>query len=184
MPAPDLNPRSRRTRRRGGLSRGVNRAAALLSGAILLLPLIDASATAGLALRTGEAGGCRILRVIDGDTVTLWCPGSGVERARLTGFDTPELFAPSCPEEWAAAVRAAWALRMHLWTAGAVGIVRTGTDRYGRALVAVYADGASLARRMIAEGHARPYDGGRRAGWCGAAAAARAPLPQVGRPSG
>lgn len=181
---PDLNPRSRQRGRRGGLSRGVNLAAALLSAGLVLLPILDASATAGRSSISGEPGGCRVLSVTDGDTVVIWCPGHGAMRARIEGMDTPELFSPGCAAEWAAAVRAGWALRMHLWTAGEVGIVRRGTDRYGRALISIFVDGQSLARRMIAEGHARPYDGGRRAGWCGASPPARPPLPQIGRPSG
>ncbi|WP_290897841.1 thermonuclease family protein [Hoeflea sp.] len=40
------------------------------------------------------------------------------------------------------------------------------TDRYGRTLACVYADGRDVAKALIAAGLARPYDGGRREGWC------------------
>ncbi|MFN3938545.1 MAG: thermonuclease family protein [Gemmobacter sp.] len=113
-----------------------------------------------------QGSGCRVLSVIDGDTVTLWCPGTGAQRARLTGFDTPEVFSPGCTAEWRRGVQAAWALRRMLWAADEVRVVRGGTDRYGRTLAAVFLDGEPVARRMIAEGHARPYSGGPRAGWC------------------
>ncbi|OYX41466.1 MAG: hypothetical protein B7Z02_15560 [Rhodobacterales bacterium 32-67-9] len=96
----------------------------------------------------------------------MWCPGRGNSTARLTGFDTPELFSPACASELAAAVRAKWALRLMLLGAGEVRLVREGTDRYGRALVAAFVDGAPLARGMIAAGHARAYAGGPREGWC------------------
>jgi micrococcal nuclease len=117
--------------------------------------------------RTAPTAGCRVVSVIDGDTVSLWCPGTGTERARLTGFDAPELFSPECPAEAAKALAATWALRTTLWTADEVTVRRQGTDRYGRALVDLRADGVPVGRGLIASGLARPYDGGRRAGWCG-----------------
>jgi endonuclease YncB( thermonuclease family) len=109
---------------------------------------------------------CRIVDVVDGDTVGMICPGRRRESARLTGFDTPELFSPGCEAER----QAAEAARRHLAhladTARRVGFVREGRDRYGRALVALSFDGRDAAGEMIAAGHARPYEGGRRAGWC------------------
>lgn len=116
--------------------------------------------------RTAPTAGCRVLSVIDGDTVHLWCPGTGAERARLTGFDAPELFSPQCAAEASQAVAATWALRRTLWSAREVTARRHGTDRYGRALVDLRADGVPVGRRLITEGLARPYHGGRRAGWC------------------
>lgn len=109
---------------------------------------------------------CRIYRVIDGDTVRMFCPGRGSTSARLKGFDAPELFSPACASELAAAVTAKWALRLKLWQADKVTLVREGTDRYGRTLVAAFLDGSPLAGAMIAAGHARPYAGGRRQEWC------------------
>ena len=41
-------------------------------------------------------------------------------------------------------------------------------DKYGRVLARLEVDGEDVATLLIAEGHARPYDGrSRRAGWCG-----------------
>jgi endonuclease YncB( thermonuclease family) len=96
----------------------------------------------------------------------MFCPGRGTTSARLAGFDAPELFSPACPSELAAAVQAKWALRLAIWQADRITLVREGTDRYDRALVTAFLDGAPLARRMIESGHARPYAGGRRQGWC------------------
>lgn len=110
-------------------------------------------------------GSCRILSVIDGDTVTLICK-TGTERARLTGFDAPELFSPQCPAEYLAAQKAKWGLRQMILTADDIAIRPQGRDRYDRALVDVRLDGTPLARRMHDAGLARLYDGGRRAGWC------------------
>ncbi|MEZ5912877.1 MAG: thermonuclease family protein [Paracoccaceae bacterium] len=141
-------------------------AVVLASVGLVVLPAV-ADGYIALARPTSETGGsCRIYQVVDGDTVRMWCPGRGSVKARLVGFDTPELYSPQCPSEFAAAVRATWALRLALLRAGAVRLVREGTDRYGRALVAAFVDGAPLARAMIADGHARAYAGGQRQGWC------------------
>ncbi|WP_168770513.1 thermonuclease family protein [Flavimaricola marinus] len=115
-----------------------------------------------------EASTCRVTSITDGDTVRLWCPNGEGGPARLTGFDTPELFSPECPSEYAAALAAKWYLRQAIWGASEVRMVREGTDRYGRLLVAMELDGQPLRQLMIEAGHARPYAGGQRAGWCAA----------------
>ena len=135
------------------------------AGMLLVLPSA-ADALSGLVRRGAGGAGCRVVQVIDGDTVGLWCPARGYEKARLLGFDTPELFSPRCPGEFAAALAAKWRLRVLIWTAGEVRIVRSGEDRYGRALVSLILDGRDVRRSLIAEGHARPYRGGERQGWC------------------
>ncbi|MFN6978163.1 MAG: thermonuclease family protein [Gemmobacter sp.] len=155
-----------------------NRIALALALAVLALPIAGGALTAGLSAKSGS-GACRILSVIDGDTVTLWCPDTGAARARLTGFDAPEVFSPGCRAEWQAGMAATLALRRMLWSASDIRVVRQGADRYGRILVAAFIDGEPLSRRMIAAGHARPYAGGRRTGWCPAAATTARRLPQV-----
>ena len=110
---------------------------------------------------------CRVTSVVDGDTVRVYCPGRGLETARLTGFDTPEVFSPRCPGEWWAGTCATWALQRQVWTADEVKIVFHGRDKYDRRLAALFLDGANVSRLMIEAGHARPYDGGRRESWCG-----------------
>jgi micrococcal nuclease len=98
-------------------------------------------------------------RVVDGDTI-----GCGEERVRIMGLDTPEMSA-RCPREERLA-RAATA-RMSDLIAGGVTLQPHCRDRYHR-LLAVVRDrqGRDVAQIMIREGHARAYDGGRRAGWC------------------
>jgi endonuclease YncB( thermonuclease family) len=134
-------------------------------GLVILPGIADATLGITRPLRAGT-GSCRIYQVVDGDTVRMWCPAHGNLAARLKGFDTPELFSPQCASELVAAMKAKWALRLMLWQADEVRIVREGTDRYGRALVTVFTDGTPLARRMIADGHARIYGGGLRRTWC------------------
>ena len=110
--------------------------------------------------------GCRIVTVIDGDTVTLWCPGRGLMKTRLKGFDTPEVFSPRCISEWTSGTAATWHLRRILFGADKITVGFSGTDRYGRQLASLAADGRSVAGRMVAEGYARPYDGGQREEGC------------------
>ncbi|OYX24013.1 MAG: hypothetical protein B7Z10_10020, partial [Rhodobacterales bacterium 32-66-7] len=78
---------------------------------LFILPAIADLANAAMKPVQAADGSCRILRVVDGDTVTLMCGEEGMESARLVGFDTPEKFSPRCLAEFVAAERAAWALR-------------------------------------------------------------------------
>ena len=127
-----------------------------------------AEALSGASVALGGQTGCRIVEVVDGDTVTMACAGRSAERARLTGFDTPELFSPKCPAERASAMRAKRHLGEAVGRSDRLGVVRQGRDRYGRVLVAMSVDGRPVAREMIDAGLARIYHGGRRGGWCGA----------------
>lgn len=108
--------------------------------------------------------GCRIGAVLDGDTVALVC-GPTTEPARLQGFDTPETRDAACEAERALGKRAAAYLRD--WaTQARPGISDLGRDKYRRRLIRLRLDGQDVAARMIAEGLAVAYDGGRRIDWC------------------
>lgn len=133
---------------------------------LVVMPVVADAFIATARPASDTTGTCRIYQVIDGDTVRMWCPGRYSTKARLTGFDAPELFSPACASELLAAQQAQWALRRAIFGATRIVLSREGVDRYGRALVAVTLDGEPLARKMIAAGHARPYAGGRRQGWC------------------
>jgi endonuclease YncB( thermonuclease family) len=111
-----------------------------------------------------------VLYVIDGDTfdarVLVW-PGMNVHtRVRLRDIDAAEMQA-RCPQERRLAEAARDALRAIL-AQGDVGISRVGLDKYeGRVdadVVTRHTPNVSAA--MLAGGYARPYDGGRRSGWC------------------
>ena len=133
----------------------------------LALPLtLMAPILLGLEPPPDTAPSCRIVSVTDGDTVRIWCPGRGRESARLIGFDTPELFSPRCAAEYRAAREAKAALSRLIRESRDIAIVREGTERYDRALIGVYIDGQPISRAMIDAGHARPYMGDQREGWC------------------
>lgn len=133
---------------------------------LVLLPYGTDLVTAATKPAQRAEGDCRVLTVIDGDTVMLACPDMGVVRGRLLGLDAPEKYSPNCAAEMLAAERATWALRGILLRAGALAVTFQGEDRYGRALVRLTADGEDVARRMIRDGHARSYGGGLRGSWC------------------
>lgn len=100
------------------------------------------------------------ISITDGDTIRI-----GDERIRIMGYDAPELFSPECATEFERARMAKWMLGI-LLASDQVAIERHGTDRYDRTLAEVTVEGASVARLMIGLGLGRPYDGGRREGWC------------------
>ena len=138
------------------------------ASAVILLagPLFDAVNALRHPVRVGEQN-CRIVQVIDGDTLRLWCADVGLQTVRLTGFDTPELFSPQCLAEHWAAQRATWATRLALYRAQRVALeLAQRHDRYDRLLGQLRLDGRPMQDRLIAQGLARPYDGGQRQGWC------------------
>lgn len=133
---------------------------------LFIVPSVADLINAGMKPVQAADGACRILRVVDGDTVTLMCGEEGMQSARLLGFDTPEKFTPQCPAEFLAAEEAGWALRTMIQQADQLTLEREGADRYGRALVRLRLDGQDVADRMTGAGHARRYDGGPRGSWC------------------
>ncbi|MEH6360184.1 MAG: thermonuclease family protein [Amylibacter sp.] len=108
---------------------------------------------------------CSVSLVMDGDTVKIDCPDSGIASARIIGYDTPEKNA-RCIGEFISATRATWALRMMLWQARTIEIRLNGKDHYGRFLTVLRVNGKDVTPRMINTGLARSYSGGRRGSWC------------------
>ena len=115
---------------------------------------------------TASLPGCEITRIVDGDTVDVDC-GSGIDRVRLMGFDTPESFRAQCSSEAARALAAERYLTGEITRARIVDFEFRGRDRFDRALAVMRLDGQDIADVMVSAGHARRYDGGRRQGWCG-----------------
>lgn len=133
--------------------------------AYVALTLLGLEALAEWADPTPPAGaGCRVGYVYDGDSVELIC-GGAASSARVIGLDAPELEA-RCAAEKTAAEAAKRALAALVRGADLVEITVEGEDKYGRHLIRLLLDGRDAAGLMIAAGHARPYQGGSRAGWC------------------
>ncbi len=120
-----------------------------------------------------------VLEVVDGDTlrvrVEVWIGQSLEVLARIRGIDAPELRA-RCDAERAMALAARAALAAAV-PEGAVTLVAVEGDKYfGRVVADVSTPaGIDLAALMRTNGHARPYDGEARAGWCADAAVAAGP---------
>jgi micrococcal nuclease len=106
---------------------------------------------------TGGGTNC----VVDGDTIWL-----GGEKIRVADIDAPETHPARCASEQALGDRATRRLRQLLNT-GAVSLqaIDRDRDKYGRKLRIVLVDGTSVGDRLVDEGLARWYAGGRRP-WC------------------
>ena len=111
-----------------------------------------------------------VLYVLDGDTfaarVHLW-PGLDITtRVRLRGIDAPELKA-RCGEERRRAEAARDALTVML-AEGNITVRDVGLDKYGGRVLAAAATQLTpdVSAALLRDGVARPYAGGRRAGWC------------------
>ncbi len=115
-----------------------------------------------------------VVRVIDGDTfearVHLWPGLEMTTRVRLRGIDAPEMKG-ACAEEARMAEAATEALRAQL-ADGDVAIFNIGPDKYNGRVVADAATRRtpSISDALLASGHARQYQGGRRGGWCAVSA--------------
>ena len=100
--------------------------------------------------------------VVDGDSVTL----DGQEW-RLRGYDTPEIDKAQCEGERRLALAAKRRLEDMVRAAREIRLDGgEERDRYKRPLGDLVIDGVNVREAMISEGWARPYNGGRRKGWC------------------
>ena len=112
----------------------------------------------------------RVTSVYDADTfradIADWPPvvGSHVP-IRVKAVDAPEIRG-KCPREKEAA-RAAKAYTVALLRqARTIELRNIQRGKYFRLLAEVWVDGRNLAENLIQAGHARPYFGGTRLGWC------------------
>ena len=84
---------------------------------------------------------------------------------RVKGVDAPEIRG-KCESEKIAAQKAKQFTEQILRSAKLLELRNIERGKYFRILADVYADGKNLAAKLIEEGHARTYDGGKRLGWC------------------
>lgn len=103
------------------------------------------------------------IRIVDGDTIDLYG-----ERWRLLGFDAAEVANAKCAKELALGRAAAARLGALLAAASAIEHWPDAArrEKWGRRLSHLTVDGRDVGAILIREGLARPYEGGRRAGWC------------------
>lgn len=111
-----------------------------------------------------------LLSVTDGDTfkarVPVWQGIEVTTGVRIQGVDTPELRG-KCEHERVLAGKAKEALSEILNAGKAITLRNVDDDKYsGRVAAQVFVDGESVAEKLIKRGLARPYDGGKRSGWC------------------
>ncbi|WP_169569260.1 thermonuclease family protein [Sneathiella limimaris] len=119
--------------------------------------------------------------ITDGDTffarVHLW-PGLHTDVSiRIKGIDTPESWRPKCDKEETAG-KAATEFLMDLFDSPYRGAVlgkpmarvtlkNVNLGKFaGRVLADVYHNDKDVALTILEAGHARPYTGGKRKGWC------------------
>lgn len=115
----------------------------------------------------------KVIRVIDGDTIVIearFLPPELKQQLgiRVLGIDTPEKgHRAKCPAEAALAEKASAYTKDLIASGQPVEIDIAGWDKYGgRILGTVRIGGQDLAQGLMAQGLARPYDGGTKSSWC------------------
>ena len=114
-----------------------------------------------------------VVRVIDGDTVAVDAsadmpPELADVKVRLKDVDTPEKGGRAkCPGERDAGQAATAFTEKAVAEASAIVVSDPKWGKWGGRVVAdLVLDGRSLSSSLIAAGHGRPYDGGKRGSWC------------------
>lgn len=112
-----------------------------------------------------------VVSIYDGDTFKVnireW-PSVAGERisVRVWGIDTPEMRG-KCEQEKQLARKAKQHTVAMLRAADTIELVNLRRDKYFRLLAEVSVDGKDLGYSLITNNLARPYGGGKKAGWCG-----------------
>lgn len=110
-----------------------------------------------------------VLGIVDGDSfrarVEVW-PGQHVTTiVRVAGIDAPETSGKCASERQKA--QAAKLRLAELLTDGQVMLAEVKLDKYASRIDAVVmVDGRNVGDQLLADGMARAYRGGTRAGWC------------------
>lgn len=133
-------------------------------GRTLLFALCAVLAVLLIACMSARAEECYMVaveRIVDGDTVVI-----AGERVRLMDYDAPELYRPKCEAERKLAQQATNRLSVLLGGPDTLACYH-GRGKYGRPLARFWAGGFEVSEVMVSSGLGRPYQGGKREGWCG-----------------
>ena len=126
---------------------------------ICLLLAAAGAAAAGEVLVDGQPAE---LEVVDGDSVRV-----GGQEWRVIGYDTAEIERAACEGERRLGLIARRRLGQLIGGAQRVALTGSGErDRHRRPLGRLLIDGRDAGDIMVAEDLARPYNGGRKKGWC------------------
>jgi len=130
-------------------------------------------AIAALASTPAYAGSYdyQVVGIYDGDTFYIQMPGLPPELSRLgvrvRGVDTPEMRGKCESEKRNALAAKAFTTRVILAAGKRVTLENLKWDKYGGRVDAdVTVGGQKLTDMLITRGYARPYNGGKRTGWC------------------
>ena len=141
--------------------------------AFISLLLTSLYAVTTLASPSRDEYRFQVTRVYDGDTFYIRIAGIPNELSeigvRVRGVDTPERLAKCKSEELKALAATSFTYRLIRDNNQVVYLSDLKWDKYGGRINAVVHVGESrihLASTLIKHGHARPYDGGKRKGWC------------------
>lgn len=133
---------------------------------LILLAILSLSSKA-------EVYDYKVNRVIDGDTVEIQTPFlppplKPVLGIRILGVDTPEKGKRAKCEAEAEKGKLATAFtKEKIQSAKSIQVEIIDWDKYGgRILGDLFIDGERLSNLLIQNGHARPYDGGKKESWC------------------
>ncbi|MGB0721176.1 MAG: thermonuclease family protein [Gammaproteobacteria bacterium] len=138
----------------------------------LMLLLIAAPTFAASIKDTiyGQATVSEVTSIYDADTFRVniadWPEVVGYRiPIRVVGVDAPEIRG-KCEQEKVRARAAKQFTVAALRGARSIELRNIKRGKYFRLLAEVWVDGRNLSDELIRAGHARPYDGGTRAGWC------------------
>lgn len=115
-----------------------------------------------------------VVRIVDGDTVAVdaaadFPPELASIAVRLRGVDTPERGRRAkCPKELEAGQQATAFTTDVIAAAREIVVRDPAWGKWGGRVIAdLILDGRTLSEMLIETGNGRPYDGGKREGWCG-----------------
>ena len=138
---------------------------------LLVIFLLSSPVFAGINDKNfGDVMVAKVTSIYDGDTfranIKDWPPIMG-ERipVRIAGIDTPELKG-KCEKEKRLGREAKQFTVTMLRPGKIIELRDIKRGKYFRLVASVFVDGKSLGDELIKAGMARPYDGGKKKGWC------------------